>query len=270
MAVNLRGQVIGTQVLGYNEERSRAFLWSGGHLTFLRPLPGDDRTAAYAINDLGQIAGASWKQVDLGGDADTVNATAINQAGDVIGTDVHHSGFLWSGGKTVYFKLRPRHSVESLDRLRPGLRPREGLGRHRGLPLGRREASGEPAAPPVTGRRPAGPRAGSCGPGTSRSPRPRLDFDPAACARPRDDEAVALSEWTSFVDSSGLTSQGKATRLPTRSGDGGAIALALNDGDQIEVRHGSAQFKRISTTTDLLAVVAAASRPALTIKRLLD
>jgi hypothetical protein len=44
----------------------------------------------------------------------------------------------------------------------------------------------------------------------------------------------------------------------------------LNDGDQIEVRHGSAQFKRISTTTDLLAVVAAASRPALTIKRLLD
>jgi hypothetical protein len=36
------------------------------------------------------------------------------------------------------------------------------------------------------------------------------------------------------------------------------------------VRDSSAKFKRISTPTDLLALVAAASIAALTIKRLLD
>ncbi len=38
----------------------------------------------------------------------------------------------------------------------------------------------------------------------------------------------------------------------------------------IEVRDRSAEFKRISTATDLLAFVAAASLAALTVKRLLD
>ena len=30
MAVNSQGQVIGTQVLGLSQDRSRAYLWSGG------------------------------------------------------------------------------------------------------------------------------------------------------------------------------------------------------------------------------------------------
>ena len=39
-----------------------------GRLTFLPPLPGDDRTAAYAINDLGQIVVRRGRQIDHAGD----------------------------------------------------------------------------------------------------------------------------------------------------------------------------------------------------------
>ena len=68
MAVNARGQVIGTQQFGFEGDRSRAFLWSDGHLTYLPPLPGDNRTAAFAINDRGTVVGASWKEVGFSGD----------------------------------------------------------------------------------------------------------------------------------------------------------------------------------------------------------
>ena len=54
------------------------------------------------------------------------------------------------------------------------------------------------------------------------------------------------------------------------SGGGGGGGAAVSPIGFIEVRDGSAEFKRISTPTDLLAVVAAASIAALMIKRLLD
>jgi uncharacterized spore protein YtfJ len=54
-----------------------------------------------------------------------------------------------------------------------------------------------------------------------------------------------------------------------RLGGGGGGGAAVSPIGFIEVRDSSAQFKRISTPTDVLAVVAAASIAALTIKRLL-
>ena len=54
------------------------------------------------------------------------------------------------------------------------------------------------------------------------------------------------------------------------SGGGGGGGVAVGPIGYIEVREGSAEFKRIRTPTDLLALVAAASLVALTIRRLID
>lgn len=53
------------------------------------------------------------------------------------------------------------------------------------------------------------------------------------------------------------------------SGGGGGGGAAVSPVGYIEVRDGSARFKRISTPTDLVALVAAASIAAVTAKRLL-
>lgn len=52
------------------------------------------------------------------------------------------------------------------------------------------------------------------------------------------------------------------------SGGGGGGGAMVNPVGYIEVRDGSAEFKRISTWIDLLAVVVAGSLAALTLKRL--
>ena len=54
------------------------------------------------------------------------------------------------------------------------------------------------------------------------------------------------------------------------AGGGGGGGAAVSPVGYIEVGDASAEFKRISTPTDLLVLVAAASIAALTIKRLLD
>ena len=54
------------------------------------------------------------------------------------------------------------------------------------------------------------------------------------------------------------------------SGGGGGGGASVTPIGYIEVRDDSAEFKRISTSTDLLALVAAASLAALAVKRLLD
>jgi uncharacterized spore protein YtfJ len=54
------------------------------------------------------------------------------------------------------------------------------------------------------------------------------------------------------------------------AGGGGGGGAAVTPIGYIEVRDGSAEFKRISTPTDLAALVAAASLAALAVKRLLD
>jgi len=61
-----------------------------------------------------------------------------------------------------------------------------------------------------------------------------------------------------------------ARRGDEGSGGGGGGGAAVSPIGYIELRAGSAEFKRISTPTDLVAVVAAASIAALTVKRLLD
>jgi uncharacterized spore protein YtfJ len=54
------------------------------------------------------------------------------------------------------------------------------------------------------------------------------------------------------------------------SGGGGGGGVAVGPIGYIEVHDGSAEFKRIRTPTDLLALVAAASLVALTVKQLID
>lgn len=54
------------------------------------------------------------------------------------------------------------------------------------------------------------------------------------------------------------------------SGGGGGGGVAVSPVGYIEVRDRGAEFKRISTATDVLALVAAASLATLAVKRLLD
>ena len=54
------------------------------------------------------------------------------------------------------------------------------------------------------------------------------------------------------------------------SGGGGGGGVAVSPIGYIEVRDRGAEFRRISTPTDILALAAAASLAALTVKRLLD
>lgn len=54
------------------------------------------------------------------------------------------------------------------------------------------------------------------------------------------------------------------------SGGGGGGGASVSPVGFIEVRSGTATFRRISSPTDLLAVVAAAALGALALKRLLD
>lgn len=61
MAINERGQVVGTRGFGYMFERNSAFLWSNGRLIFLPPLPGHTRSSASSINNNGQVVGISWR-----------------------------------------------------------------------------------------------------------------------------------------------------------------------------------------------------------------
>jgi uncharacterized spore protein YtfJ len=54
------------------------------------------------------------------------------------------------------------------------------------------------------------------------------------------------------------------------SGGGGGGGVAVGPVGYIEVHEGRAEFKRIFTATDLLALVVAGSVAAVTVKRLLD
>ena len=54
------------------------------------------------------------------------------------------------------------------------------------------------------------------------------------------------------------------------SGGGGGGGASITPIGFIEVRERSTEFKRISTPTDLVAIVTAASIAALTLKRILD
>jgi uncharacterized spore protein YtfJ len=54
------------------------------------------------------------------------------------------------------------------------------------------------------------------------------------------------------------------------SGGGGGGGVAVSPVGYVELHEGTAEFKRILTATDVLALVAAVSMAAITIKRLLE
>jgi probable HAF family extracellular repeat protein len=61
VAINEAGQVVGVTDIGppAGGQEFRAFLWENGQMTALDPLPGDFRSWATDINDVGQICGIS-------------------------------------------------------------------------------------------------------------------------------------------------------------------------------------------------------------------
>jgi probable HAF family extracellular repeat protein len=55
--VNNRGQIVGMSLI--DGPHGHAFLWHEGRMLDLGTLPGDNHSAAYAINDRGQVVGVS-------------------------------------------------------------------------------------------------------------------------------------------------------------------------------------------------------------------
>jgi probable HAF family extracellular repeat protein len=122
--INDRGQIVG---YCFNDarrngaaltEQSHAFLWEQGTMRDLGVAPGCRASRAYAINNVGQVAGwvltaddkthaMVWENGamhDIGALADgTISiATALNDAGQVVGSSDHSDGtvsaFLWQNG----------------------------------------------------------------------------------------------------------------------------------------------------------------------------
>lgn len=121
--VNDRRQAVGTADLP--DGSLRAFFWENGVMTDLGTLPGGQKSEAYGLNNLGQVAGVSedadgrdravvwtrnaggaWEIVDLGTlGGPTAFANDINDAGEVTGMASRSSGgahaFLYSGGAMI-------------------------------------------------------------------------------------------------------------------------------------------------------------------------
>jgi probable HAF family extracellular repeat protein len=127
--INNRRQIVGTAETANTDPCSFAFLqveaalWQNGHVEELPPFPGDAIGSAFAINDAGQIVGASgciatntvravlWPNspsgevVDLGNLGGTAFDIAfdINNRGQVVGQsnlagETNHHAFLWQNG----------------------------------------------------------------------------------------------------------------------------------------------------------------------------
>lgn len=105
LGINSLGQVVGYASL--ENGKQHAFLWDGSGLRDLGVLPGAHESIAYAINDAGQIAGASstlgditlhafrWQNNALT-DIGAFTPHAINKNGDVVGTmPVKRNGLDW-------------------------------------------------------------------------------------------------------------------------------------------------------------------------------
>ena len=115
--INDAGQAVGGN-------GTRAVLWENGAMTDLGTLPGDDFSVAYAINNGGQVVGAScggtcewfraflWQNGtmtdlgSLGGPSSTV-AYGINSAGQIVGVSAGHA-VLWHGGTMTDLGVLPR------------------------------------------------------------------------------------------------------------------------------------------------------------------
>jgi probable HAF family extracellular repeat protein len=104
VAINNRGQIAGT--FSFPNSNGHAFLYQKGIMTDLGTLPGDNSSAATAINNIGNVVGSSdnpllpgapvhaflyngKKMIDVGTGG---NVSGINNSGDMIGGWVSHSG----------------------------------------------------------------------------------------------------------------------------------------------------------------------------------
>jgi probable HAF family extracellular repeat protein len=96
--VNERGDVVGnSQTPG--DASTRGFVWRGGHMTALEPLPGFFGSSATAINDRGDVAGYSWNDgglnavlwrrdgtvVDVAATTGLYSVTDLDNAGRLVG-----------------------------------------------------------------------------------------------------------------------------------------------------------------------------------------
>lgn len=111
-AINNDGQIVGVLIQSAGTLQGHAFLWTPGTLMQdLGTLPGGSQSYAYGINDAGQVVGYSQKTINgditthaflyangqmvdvndllqLGSGWELGSATAINNAGQIVGTSV--------------------------------------------------------------------------------------------------------------------------------------------------------------------------------------
>lgn len=121
--INNAGQVVGYSWHNATDDHPRAFLWQNGVMKDIGNLGKDLETYAYGINNFSQIAGSSYfndssyhpfrwqldSMLDLGslGGSNTLGeATAINDAGQIvgyshIGTSTDVRPFIWTEGEMV-------------------------------------------------------------------------------------------------------------------------------------------------------------------------
>lgn len=136
--INSKSQVVGWAVSDPLEASRprRAFLWENGHMVDLGSLPGGgDSSSAHAINDHGQVVGASsvtfpgfipvadgsraflWEDgdmIDLGIQRGT--AADINNRGQIVGTGTlngEQRAFLWDEGEVVNLGTLPGADTSS-------------------------------------------------------------------------------------------------------------------------------------------------------------
>ena len=117
--INNAGQVVGYAVTAANQRHS--FIWQNGVMTDLGTTSGGaNRSEAYGVNSTGQVAGGSGSTLQLLqpeafrwqngamtglGVSNGGQANAINDSGQVAGTDGFNSGyraFLWQNGNFTY------------------------------------------------------------------------------------------------------------------------------------------------------------------------
>lgn len=109
--LNNHGHVVGYSRTAF--ERDHAFLWKDGILTDLAEILGTENSAAYAINDAGQIIGGDSIGAFLMDPDGTVQylpefsiAHDINEAGQVVGIG-YAGALLWSNGQTTHLGALP-------------------------------------------------------------------------------------------------------------------------------------------------------------------
>jgi probable HAF family extracellular repeat protein len=116
--INSSGQVVGYAFNASNQRH--AFLWQNGAMTDLGIIGGANRSEAYGLNSTGQVVGGVGSTLQLTqpeaflwqngamtglGVSNGGQANAINDSGQVAGTDGYNSGFrafVWENGKFTY------------------------------------------------------------------------------------------------------------------------------------------------------------------------